>query len=305
MTPGTDPELDAVVAALRELDPDGHRTASVLRDTIDQLYDGQRTGRYRWDQLYQTEKTHCGTLVEINMQRKFKFDDGDTLDYRIAGVEIDCKFSQRFGRWMIPPEARGRLCLVLWASDEQSRWSMGVVRASEANLQPTKNRDQKTSLNKGGRERVSYLHCDAALPENLLLQLPREVVDRIFAFGAGAARVRELFRLVQRTPIGRVDVAAVGQQADYMKRIRGNGGARSQLRPEGIVILGQSHTHRRIAERLGLPVPGDGESVSARVHPCSAGAPDSAEIDGAWWRLAADSDPIVEAPALPRPRSGD
>ncbi|MYI56599.1 MAG: restriction endonuclease [Acidimicrobiia bacterium] len=299
MSPGTDPELDAVVAELRDLDPEGHRTAAVLRETLDQLYDGQRTGRYHWEQLYKTEKTHCGTLVEINMQREFDFDDGDTLDYRIAGIEVDCKFSQRFGGWMIPKEAREQLCLVLWATDKGSKWSMGVVRATAEHLRPTSNRDQKTSLNERGREAVSLLHSNAGLPENLLLQLPRETVDRIFAPRSGAAKVRELFRHVQRTPINRVAVATVGKQADYMKRIRGNGGARSQLRPEGIIILGQYERHRIIATALGLPAPDKGESVSARVCPCDPNSQHAVEIDGSWWRLATDQDPTVMAPRLP------
>lgn len=179
MSPGADPELDAVVAQLRNEDPDGRRTATVLRDTLDQLYDGQRTGRYRWDQMYKTEKTHCGTLVEINMQREFGFDDGETLDYRIADIEVDCKFSQRFGGWMIPTEARGELLLVIWASDEKSKWSMGVVRAAEEYLSSTRNRDQKTSLNQRGQKQVSLLHHNADLPPNLLLQLPSETVVRI------------------------------------------------------------------------------------------------------------------------------
>ena len=68
-----DSDLTAVAAALRSKDCDGSRTARVLRETLDQLYDGARTGRYRWDQLYKTEKTHCGTLVEINMQREFGY----------------------------------------------------------------------------------------------------------------------------------------------------------------------------------------------------------------------------------------
>jgi hypothetical protein len=83
-----DPELQALANAFRALDPDGKRTAKVLRETIDQLYDGQRTGRYRWDQLYKTEKTHCGTLVEINLQREFRFEDGVILDYSIVDLEV-------------------------------------------------------------------------------------------------------------------------------------------------------------------------------------------------------------------------
>ena len=92
-----DHEVNAVGAGIRALDPDGKRTAQVLRDTFDQLYDGQRTGRYRWDRLYKTEKTHCGTLVEINLQREFDFKDGPKLDYEIAGVDVDCKYSQNLG----------------------------------------------------------------------------------------------------------------------------------------------------------------------------------------------------------------
>ena len=110
--PDVDVELDAVAGELRKLDPQGLRFARVLRETLDQLYDGQRTGRYRWDQLYKTEKTHCGTLVEINLHREFKFQDGEMLDYCIAQVDVDCKYSQKLGGWMIPPEARGHLCLL-------------------------------------------------------------------------------------------------------------------------------------------------------------------------------------------------
>src|SRR3954470_11345477 len=111
-TGSTDEELRGVADAIRSLDPSGLRTAQVLRDTLDQLYDGQRTGRYRWDQLFKTEKTHCGTLVEINLHREFKFQNGAKLDYRIAGADVDCKYSQSIGAWMIPPEARGQVCLL-------------------------------------------------------------------------------------------------------------------------------------------------------------------------------------------------
>src|ERR1051326_1885372 len=113
----TDPELVAVAAEVRSLDPDGSRIGRVIRGTFDQLYDGRRTGRYRWDQLYKTEKTHCGTLVEINLQREFKFSDGESLDYLIGGVDVDCKYSQTIGGWMIPPEARDHICLVVSAAD--------------------------------------------------------------------------------------------------------------------------------------------------------------------------------------------
>ena len=61
-----DPGRDLVAATWLEHDPRGERTAAVFRATYDQLYDGQHTGRFRWSQLYKTEKTHFGTLLEIN-----------------------------------------------------------------------------------------------------------------------------------------------------------------------------------------------------------------------------------------------
>lgn len=124
-----DEEVTKVAVQLKELDSTGRIFARVIRDTIDQLYDGQRTGRYKWDQLYKTEKTHCGTLVEINLQRQFAFKDGKGLDYEIAGVDVDCKYSQRLGGWMIPPEAQGHVCMLVWAEDSSHpKWSLGLVR---------------------------------------------------------------------------------------------------------------------------------------------------------------------------------
>ena len=55
--------LETVAAEILRLDPDGSRTAQVLRQTFDQLYDGERMGRYRWDQLHNAEKKHCGPII--------------------------------------------------------------------------------------------------------------------------------------------------------------------------------------------------------------------------------------------------
>lgn len=297
-----DLELQAVAAAMVAADPDGQRTAQVLRETIDQLYDGQRTGRYRWDQLFKTEKTHCGTLVEINMQREFRFVDGQILDFSIAGVEVDCKYSQTVGGWMIPPETIDRLCLVISAKDDADpRWSMGLVRTSVDHLGAGGNRDAKKSLNSQGRSAIFWLFQTSPLPANVLLQLDIAVVTRMMAIQSGASRVRELFRVAQRKIVGRSVVATVGQQKDYMKRVRANGGARSALRSEGLLVLGQYHSHVRIATELGLVLPGPGDSISVRVSKSISRGPGVAEIDGTFWRVATDDDPIELAPILPKP----
>ena len=114
----------------------------------------------------QTEKTHAGTLVEIALARALRLADGTTLDYTIAGAEVDCKFSHRLGGWMIPPEADGKLLLLVQASDEDGTWAAGLLRATAENLRPAGNRDGKRALNDRGRTAVRWLHARAPLQEN-------------------------------------------------------------------------------------------------------------------------------------------
>jgi hypothetical protein len=295
-----DSELGAVAATIRGLDPDGIKTAQVLRDTFDQLYDGQRTGRYRWDQLGKTEKTHFGTQVEINLARDLKFEGGSHLDYEIAGFDVDCKYSQTLGGWMVPPEARGHLCLLLWADDSRNpTWSMGLVRITPERLNTGGNRDAKATLNDAGRKSITWLFERAPLPPNVLLQLDSAIVERIMDHKSGQQRVNELFRSALGRTVGRVVVATVARQDDYMKRVRANGGARTVLRREGIVILGQYSSHATIARALGVPAPGRGESVSVRLTPAKSAGIGVAKIDGAFWKIAKPADPDVMAPSLP------
>ncbi len=296
-----DREINAVAAALRALDPGGTRTARVLRETLDQLYDGQRTGRYRWDQLFKTEKTHCGTLVEINFHREFKFEDGVLLDYRVADIEVDCKYSQKLGGWMIPPEAQDQLCLLVSAEDsEHPLWNMGLVRASKIHLNLGTNRDSKATLNKAGRESIFWLFRDEPLPANILLQIDRVVVDKILSHKSGQKRINELFRAALGRIVGRAAVATVAQQDDYMKRLRQNGGARTALKSEGIIILGQYRNHVRVARELGIPIPGPGDSISIRVAQTQFPGGGVAEISGGLWTVASPGSPIVPAPDLPK-----
>jgi len=308
LAPGDDPELAAVAADLTALDGDGSRMATAIRGALDMLLDGQHTGRYRWDQLHKTEKTHAGTLVEIALARSLRLADGTALDYTIAGVDVDCKFSHRRGGWMIPPEADGQVMLLVQASDEDGTWSAGLLRAAAENLSPAGNRDGKRALNDRGRAAVCWLHHRAPLQENALIRLPERDVVAIFALSSGQQRVNELFRRAQRMRVSRTVVATVAMQDDYMKRVRDGGGARDQLRAEGIVIFGDYAGDQLLASALDLPRPGPGEFVSARLarRPGQPGGdgPDayarSVRIDGADWRLASPADPVDPAPALPR-----
>lgn len=284
------------------LDPDGSRFARVIRETIDQLLDGQRTGRFRWDDLHKTEKTHAGTLLEINLAREFQFADGAEMDFSIGGLDVDCKFSQVLGGWEIPPEAWNghHICLVIWASDQQSAWGAGLVRASEQFLRKP-NRDLKRQLTAKGRAGIVWIwEPRMPLPENVLLHLDAETLGAVLASKSGSERIRQLFRLVQGRLIGRGVVATVAKQDDYMKRLRGNGGARSTLQSEGIVILGQYERHREFAGQLGLPLPGPGESVSARLVQVTPGDPRMKALLGdLYWAVARDGEAVKPGPFIP------
>ncbi len=293
-----------IYRAFERADPDGDRIARMMRQTLDQLYDGQRTGRYSWDQLHKTERTHFGTLFEINLRREFDdvIDEGVKLDYRIAGHDVDCKFSQTMNAWMIPPEALGELLFVGYVKDAANEFAVGVVRASPEHLRSGANRDAKVGLNQYGRDAVRWLHRPGNLPPNVLLQADPEDIAAIFRPGqSGQSRVNELFRRIVRQRIGRSAVATVAQQDDFMKRVRENGGARSALRPEGYVILGGDYAkHRSIARELGLVVPRPGEMVSTQVARACDSDPNVVELDGALWKVVDDAgaDPSI-APRVP------
>ncbi|QEX14267.1 restriction endonuclease [Rhodococcus erythropolis] len=307
---GLDPELDAVEAELYRLDPTGHRFATVLRDTLDQLYDGQHTGRWNFSQLHKTEKTHMGTLVEINLHREFSFADGDATDYRIAGVEIDCKYSMTHGGWTLPPEVIGHLALVVTSDDTKASWRAGIVRVETEWLNLGRNRDAKATLSKAGRDRIRWLWPDhGRLAPNLFLELDVETRNRIFNARAkrgdrhGQARTNELFRSVRSRIIRRAELATVAQQDDFMKRARSTGGARTNLQPEGILVLGHQDYDPMVAAALGLPIPTKGEFVSARVISVERDSTGPiAAIEGSFWAVARDGDMVSKAPMLPRGR---
>jgi hypothetical protein len=103
------------------------------------------------------------------------------MDFAIAGIDVDCKYSQVRADWMIPPEAVGHIILGLWASDDQGRWSLGLVRADDHLLTASRgNRDLKRRLSAAGKAAVTWLFPGKPLPENALLRIPPADVERIF-----------------------------------------------------------------------------------------------------------------------------
>ncbi|MGW5020891.1 NaeI family type II restriction endonuclease [Streptomyces cacaoi] len=276
-----DQPLNQVSAWFHEQTDMEARFGAALRQSIDEVLDGQRTGRFDVGSLQKTEKTYLGTKVEIIVRSTFELDDGLSMDYRIMSHEVDAKFTTR-STWTIPREAAGHLCLLMSADDHRSRFRVGLLRIDDDVLTTGPNQDQKRSVSAHGRDSVHWLVENGALPPNRLLSLSPEDRSAVFAASAdytgsgngGQLRIDELFRRVafRRTNTGqpkgslvdRTTVLTVARQEDGPKRAR-DARLPRRLGSEGIVILGHRREHRAMAEALGVPVPRRGSWVAARL----------------------------------------
>jgi hypothetical protein len=220
--------------------------ARCIRQAIDEVIDGRRTGRYSYDQLDRQEKAYIGTRVEIVLRTELGLEWGEKLDTRIAGHEVDIKWSST-GRWMIPTEAIGEICLVLAGDDSRDTFTAGLVRCRERWLSPGENRDKKRQLSKAGRLNIEWLVEDGRLPANFLNSLEEETLNEILTPSSGQARIRELFSRVRGRPVPRSAIETVARQKDAMRRVR-----QDASRPLGCRVLsGHYSKSRRAAEILG------------------------------------------------------
>ncbi len=287
--------LERAVAWFQSQPQMEQRFAAAIRQSFDEVFDGQRTGRYRLEQLSKVEKTYIGTKVEIVVQDEFGLQRGTRLDYLVDEQEVDAKWSMTSGGWMIPTEAVGELCLCLTADDNRSVFQVGMVRADEARLKAGENKDKKRRLSTDGLSAMTWLVNPGPLAENLLLHLDEPTRTSILNDSlSGQRRVTELFRRVQQRVVRREVVLTVARQDDGPKRVRD---ARNALRPEGVIVLGHQESHPHIATSLGLSVPPKGSWLSCRVVPDGGDGERAAHIDGALWRLARSEDKPEPGPA--------
>jgi len=317
-TPQPEDEIRRVAEWFRLRDPDGAITAEVIRDSIDLVLDGQRTGRWCYGHLTKTEKTHLGTIIEIELQKEFGISDEGPLDYAIDGIPVDCKYAATFGHWQIPREmyrqiqngvAQGadHIALLIWAHEASQLWRAGLMRVSDRKLRPGKgNQDRKRTIAPEFLSDVHFIWAKPApMPENTLLEMTDADRKAVFASASGQTRIDELLRRVQRRTLRRTVIETVAQQDDPMKRPRD---ARARLRAEGVLVFGHESGHRRVAKELGLDahveLPDKGEYVSARVVKVDEKDPRrKTRLQGDLWALALDTEPNAPGPQLPRPTS--
>ncbi|MEU7161279.1 NaeI family type II restriction endonuclease [Streptomyces chrestomyceticus] len=236
---------------------------SCFRQAIDEVLDGQRTGRFDITsrEVASTEKTYLGTKVEIIVRSAFGLPHGQRMDYQVTGHDVDAKWTI-YSNWTIPKEADGHICLLMKADDHRSTFSVGLLRIEDAYLNTGENRDSKRSVSAAGRAATKWLVINGQLPRNALLALTPAEQAAVFSSRSGQARTNELFRRVHGQIVNRNTVLTVARQDDSPKRVRD---ARKHLAKEGIIILGHQGRHPLAARDLGLPVPRKGEWTAVRI----------------------------------------
>lgn len=208
----------------------------LFRRAVDEVIDAPRTNRFTIAEVEKTEKTYLGTKVEILLRDFLKLPKGRILDLSIDGVETDIKNTMQRA-WTIPLESHGHPALLLRLNEQSAQCDAGLVLVRPEYLNAGENRDAKKTLSAAGLENIWWLLRKQPYPPNFWEALPDKDRLEIFAVGSASARLALLFLKLQRQPISRLQVQAVAQQHDYMKRLRRNGGARDRLAEEGVALL--------------------------------------------------------------------
>jgi hypothetical protein len=219
-----DPELDRVSDWFESQDDLEEAFGMCVRTAIDEVIDTPRTGRWNFND--------CGKQ-------------------ELAYVDVDCKWSKKWGGWQIPREAVGHVCLLVWGCDDDCELAVGVLRIREEILVGG-NQDKKRSIQSpGGRSEIRWLiPRTESLPPNFLLHLPDEDRKAILGHKGGDARARELFLRCEGVIIRRHTIESIGQQIDEARRFRGE--TRQEMLDLGFEVLnGHWKPHRARALELG------------------------------------------------------
>jgi hypothetical protein len=233
-----------------------------IRQAIDEVIDGRRTGRFRYEELERQEKAFIGTRAEIVVRNELELEPEGKLDTVIADQVVDFKWSAN-GGWMIPREAVGELCLVMKGDEVKETFSVGLVRCDEELLNRVPNQDRKRTISKAGKKKIRWLVEDGKLPISLLATLDPEVATAVFAQPTGQPRVREFFTRVTGRPVPREVICTLAMQEDPMRRVRQDNGA---MPLGGLLVFGGRYKKRReAAELLGYGPLGPQEYISVPI----------------------------------------
>jgi hypothetical protein len=189
-----------------------------------------------------------------------KLPKGRILDLSVDGVEVDIKNTMQRA-WTIPLESHGHPALLFRLNEISALCDVGLVLVRPEYLNAGQNRDGKRTLSAEGTSHIWWLLWRHPYPANFWEVLPDNDRREIFAAGSASARLTLLFSKLQRRAISRLQVQAVAQQHDYMKRLRRNGGARDVLVERGIALL-SGRSDGALVAAIGLGPVGPEEFIS-------------------------------------------
>ncbi len=225
------------------------RFPEIISDAVDYVIDPVRTARTKVSELDNVEKTFIGLKVE-HFLRDFIGVPKGLRDLRLADEDVDVKNTVR-NNWMIPPETfrNSEPCILVMVATEERQCSLGIIIAREDYLNKP-NRDGKRSIRKQSFENIHWIFKDRPLPESRYQGIDMRRFQELRSLKGGSKRAAQFFRENLQKAVHRgVLQGLLYDQKDYMKRVRGNGGARDLLYKERTVILcGYMQTHSLLIE---------------------------------------------------------
>lgn len=238
----------------------------LISEAIDFVVDPVRTGRNSLCEIDNVEKTFVGLKIE-HFFRDFIDVPKGLRDLVIDGMDVDVKNTVR-ATWMIPQETYKNAdpCLLIASAEDKGRCWLGLMLARDAYL-GNQNQDKKRGVVAAGFANIMWLVEGAELPPSHWKTIDMARFRALRREDPGEKRAADFFRENIGVVIHRSVVEALlHDQVDYMKRVRGNGGARDILEPEGILVLnGHWLEDRAIAKAHGVEISSGEESVSVRI----------------------------------------
>lgn len=261
------PTLDRIRTAI--LEKVGGQAALELalpelcRDAVEFVIDPVRTARTRVSELDNVEKTFVGLKVEHFFRDLLDVPKG-VRDLEIDGVDVDVKNTVH-SKWTIPPETYRTAdpCILIATAQETGLCRLGLILAHVEYL-GKENRDRKRGAGKAAHPHILWLVEGVPFPRSRWEGIDMARFRDLRRVRGGTVRAAQFFRENLGVRVHRSIVQALlFDQHDYMKRLRGNGGARDVLGPEGIALLSGAYDARWV-EALGLPSIDTDEWIAVR-----------------------------------------
>lgn len=234
----------------------------LVRDAVDFVIDPVRTARTRIVDLDNVEKTFVGLKIEHYFRDLLNVPKG-LRDLVIDGTDVDIKNTVG-ATWMIPPETYRNEdpCVLIATAEAEGYCRLGLMVARNSYLTKP-NRDKKRSVSAAGRNNIMWLLDRGGFPRSRWdgLDMARFRDLRKVRGGTNRAAIffeENLGRTIHRSIVQ----ALLFDQHDYMKRLRGNGGARDLLGPKGITLLSGAYD-AAAAKEAGIVLAAD-EFVSVQ-----------------------------------------